>query len=180
MAREHKFERAPKAVSAMLAAIVKEHHKPLHDAKVRFDVVFCRAETNADQTPKGFALKKNGKRCLGIASAIPLLDRAMGRADAQIKIDADWWGKEGTTDEMRNALLDHEVNHFEIKKDEVDAPKSDDLDRPILSIREHDWEISGFKVIAERYGAASVEVMEARELHEMAGQVLFSFALEPA
>jgi hypothetical protein len=178
--REHQYERAPKNVSAMLAAIVKEHHPGLHDAKVKFDVVFCYAERDGNNQPKNYALKHRGKRCLGVATILPLIDRVMGRADAQVKIDADWWAKDTTTDEQRNALLDHEVSHFQVKKDEVDAPMVDDLGRPRLEMREHDWQISGFKDVAVRWGAASPEVAEARELQELAGQILFQFELATA
>ena len=42
--------------------------------------------------------------------------------------------------------------------------KRDDLDRPKLRLRPHDWEIGGFGLIVSRHGANSLELQACREM----------------
>lgn len=178
MPRDFKFQRAPQAVTKLAALIIKKYHKELAEAKVTIDFVFCRADTNEHGIPKTNAINHHGHAAYGVASIVGLLDRAMGRADAMIKIDADAWDK--MNDKQQDALLDHEINHFKVKTDELGARLYDDLNRPRLEMRKHDYEIGLFKVIAERHGIASIEVQTMARLKEQAGQAFWPEILQPA
>jgi hypothetical protein len=145
-----------------------ESHHPLLNAGVTIDFVFAFAEVD-DKTgePKGDALKYRGQKALGMAQIVKLEDRALGQADAKIKIDGDWW-KEADEDERR-ALLDHELYHFALKKSRR-GPTVDDHGRPLLRIREHDVEFGWFAVVAARHGQSAQERVQAKRMMDSLGQ----------
>lgn len=157
------YNRCPVAVAEMAAAILCEFatHKPLLDAKVRLDYVFAFPGKNG-----GDAIRFRGRKALGLCKKIPLKQRVMGRGDAEITLDGQWW--EEASEAERRALLDHELHHIEI-----DELKRDDAGRPVIHLREHDFEVGWFSVIAQRHGGASQERQQARELFDRHGQAFW-------
>jgi hypothetical protein len=96
------------------------------------------------------------------------------RADAEILIDMEQWEK--LTDNQRLALLDHEITHLEVQVDDVGLVKTDDQGRPKLKLKLHDWQLGGFRSIAQRYGADAIEVMEANRFSTDYGDVALDVA----
>ena len=159
------FRRCDDSVPAMARELMRrfETHAPLLDARVNIDFVFAfgdRDEVTGELTSG--ALKKNGVKALGIARKLPPKDRALGRADAEIALDGDDW--QDSNEDERRALLDHELHHL------VPTGKTDDMDRPMLKLRPHDFEFGWFKVIAARHGVASQERIQAKAVMDDAGQ----------
>jgi len=138
------YEKAPREFVDFANAILCEFdtHKRLLDAKVRVDYVFARASLDKWGEPKGPAIMHHGVRALGYARIIGLKDRAMGRGDAEIVIDGDWWLKAKLPEQK--ALLDHELHHISVRETEAHIIKRDDLDRPLLQLRPHDFEFGQF------------------------------------
>jgi hypothetical protein len=165
-----KFQRCPDEVKDLAREIIFEfpNHKPLIDARVSIDYVFAYATTEGTH-----ALTKNGLRAFGICRVVPLKDRALGRADAEISLDGDWW--ESISEPQRKALLDHELTHIL-----VDEAKRDDLGRPVLKMRKHDAEFGWFADIARRHGEASVERWQAKWLMDHSGQAFWPGIVSPA
>lgn len=134
--------------------------------KADIDYVFAHADL--DETtgePINDALTKGGMRCLGLTRKLPFKDRTMGRGDAEVCLDGDWW-KEASEDEQAG-LLDHELHHI------VVTGKRDNLGRPLIKLRKHDIEVGWFLAIAQRHGAVSQERIQAKRIVDMAGQLLF-------
>src|SRR5512138_1793523 len=106
------FQKADPEVSEIADAIInsQEFHAPLAKHKVKIDYVFAYGDRDDDHVLIGDAITKNGMRVLGVTRKLPLKDRAMGRGDAEITIDHDWW--EDATDSEKAALLDHELTHI--------------------------------------------------------------------
>lgn len=146
-----------------------ECHHPLRDAKVKIDLINAYGDRDDDNNLIGDALKKNGIRAYGIAKLVSLKDRAMGRGDAEILIDNDYW--ELASEETRAALLDHEINHIQLKLDTKGEVLRDDLGRPKLKLRKHDVEFGWFNAVAQRHGVHSIERMQARTMMELSGQI---------
>ena len=146
-----------------------ETHKPLLDARVKFDFVFAFAEVDDSGQRKEFAITHEGRQVFGEARKLKLKDRAMGRGDAEVTLDGDWWNDEATEDQ-KCALLDHEMHHIDLKTDKYGNAQFDDLKRPLLQLRKHDVEFGWFSIIAARHGAASFERMQAKRLAEQNGQ----------
>lgn len=143
-------------------------HKPLLDARVTTDYVFAYAELDEKTgEPIGDAIKHNGVKALGLCRKIPLKDRALGRADTEITLDGQWW--ESASDEDRRALLDHELHHIAVKTDKRGLVR-DDIGRPMVQLRKHDFEVGWFTVIASRHGAHSQEQQQAAKVMLDMGQ----------
>jgi Putative phage metallopeptidase len=165
------FKKRDKTVHDMADAILHkyESHLPLLDTKCRIDFVFAYADRDEDSGEKlNDALKWHGRKALGVARIIPLKERALGRGDAEVALDGDWWS-EDATEEQKDALLDHEMHHLSVKTTKK-VIQFDDLGRPVLKMRKHDVEVGWFAMIADRHGAASQEQIQAKAIMEATGQ----------
>ncbi len=114
-------------------------------------------------------MKLHGVPALAIAKITPYAGRAKGLCDVEIQIAADHWADMGHDE--RAALLDHELSHFGVCRDEAEVPKRDDLGRPKLRTILHDHQFGWFDHIAARWGKASPEQQSARKLFEESGQL---------
>lgn len=164
------FQRCDKSVEELAKWLIDkfESHKPLKAVGIKIDYVFAKGDVDEEGAQTNWALTKNGVRCLGIARKIPLKDRALGRGDAEIAIDADHWAD--ASKEEQAALLDHELHHITVKADKVGNIQYDDLGRPKIKLRKHDVEVGFFNIIAERHGIASQERIQAKAIMDRFGQ----------
>lgn len=153
-------------------ALVHAHHSDLELAEVTFDLMYVSRSDDDDGTKPVLTL--HGVACLAIARIVPLKERAKGCADAEILIDMARF--KDSTPAQRDALLDHELNHFMIQRDADNGIKTDDHHRPKLKMRPHDYDLGWFECIARRHGNASIEVQQARLMFDADGQTLFPFA----
>ena len=83
-------------------------------------------------------------------------DRVEGKADVTITIDGHHWDE--LSDAELAAVLDHELTHLELVIEEDGSVSRDDIDRPKLRMRKHDFQIGGFNEVAKRHKADSLEV----------------------
>jgi hypothetical protein len=161
-------EKADDEIAALVAEIMKEHHWELAEAGV---TIGCLIATNPDAA----AVKLHGYPCDAVVRIVPLKQRVHGMPDAEIVIDGGEW--ETLPDERRRALIDHELTHLTLALDKkTKKPKTDDLGRPKLKMRLHDWELGGFAEIAKRHGDAAPEKRAFRNTADKYGQLLLSFA----
>lgn len=167
------FQRCDKSVNEMADELLAkfETHALVKDAKVKIDFVFAYPDVDKYGEPKGCALQKNGHRALGITRKISLKDRALGRGDAEIALDGEWWND--ASERAKRALLDHELHHIAVKTHSDGAVQRDDLQRPKLDMRKHDIEIGWFHIIAERHGDFSMERCQAKLIVDKYGQYYF-------
>lgn len=174
------FQRCDERVNAMADELLCEFatHQPLLDAKVKIDFVFAFPDYDEDSgEPINDALRKNGCKALGICRKLALKDRALGRGDAEISLDGEWWRQSDNSE--RRALLDHELHHLDVKRNKDGTAQRDDLGRPILKLRPHDHEFGWFEVIAARHGVASQERIQARRIMEQSGQFYWPDLCQP-
>lgn len=171
------FLKCPAEVHALAAGILKEFpsHEPLLRAKLKIDLLFALAERDDAGNKKGVALKLGGRECLGIARRIKLKDRVMGRGDCEVSLDGDWWADASA--EQQRALLDHELHHFVVELD-GERVVTDDIGRPVVRMRKHDYEFGWFEVIAGRHGLHSMEVQQARRMMERSGKILLQTSFD--
>lgn len=114
-------------------------------------------------------LKLHGVPCAAIVSITAVKNRAKGFGDIEIAIDRRRY--EQMTDDERDALLDHELHHPEVRKDrKTHIPLIDALGRPKLKMKPHDHEFGWFTEVARRHGDASLEVRQAHRMMDTAGQ----------
>lgn len=156
-----------------VTAMMERFHPELVKADVRIQCLFARSSDG-----EGPAVKvPGGWPALAVIRIIPLRQRVAGFMDAEILIDERKW--EELTEPQRDALVDHELEHLELKYDGagIGTPVAeDDWGRPKLRIRKHDWELSGFKTIAERHPDAAIETEAARKFRDEFGEYVFGGA----
>lgn len=164
------FKRCDESIDTLAKTLLTryETHLGLIVGKVTVDFAFAYCDRDDKGNALNDALTKNGIKALGVTRKIPLKDRALGRADAEIVLDGDWWEK-ATADEQ-TALLDHDLHHIAVKTDKSGNIQYDDLGRAQIVLRKHDVEVGWFKVIAERHGEASQERIQAKAIMDCSGQ----------
>lgn len=163
------YTRANDEVQDLAKHIVKVFHADLNDAGLRIDYVFVA--TDSEEAP---ALTLHGVTCMAIARIIGPKERAKGLGDCEVVIDeARWIGK---TSAEKQAILDHEINHFELRRNKKGRVKLDPNGRPMLSTRKHDIDVGHFIEVAKRHGINSMEVQQMAHIYLEYKQELFSFA----
>jgi hypothetical protein len=170
------YEQAIEPAAGILAEVIQRWHRNLSDADVTIDLLAAHAPENAgaeeaDQIP---ALTRGGYAVAAYTRVVALRDRTAGLGDAQIIYDGDAWRH--WSPETRLAVLDHELEHLELVRDSEGEVKQDDLGRPRLRIKPHDHQHGWFDAVAQRHGAASLEVQQAQRLMDERGQLYFAFA----
>lgn len=158
------YTQAPVEVHTRLKSLILSYHRDL--SEVTFSVLMAAAKRDEKTgEKKGPALTRTGGwPALAKVRIVSLRDRVSGGADAQILLDGDQW--DSNSPDRQDAILDHELTHVELQRDDDGFVKSDDCGRPKLRIRLHDWELGGFDSIVERYGQDAVEAEAARRLSE--------------
>lgn len=167
------YTRAESDVMNLLARVIAAHHPALKNAKLAVDVLLASVEDGG-----GGAVMLHGYPCSAVVRKVSYKNRVLGRGDAEIVIDAQWW--EDATDRQREGLMDHELTHVEVQLDNQNKIKRDRAGRPKLSMRLHDWQLGGFAEVAQRYGKDAPEVVIAREFKKDFGQYVFDFVKDQA
>lgn len=160
------FVKADQDVHDHLARVREEHHEDLCDPKVTVDILMTQ---EVDGEGNEYAtLKHRGHAALAVIKKTSLKERTLGHADALLIIDSVRWGE--LKERERTALLDHEITHLQVKRNEDGEAELDDARRPKLKLRLHDWELGGFTAVARRHGAHAPEVQSVRSCVDEAGQ----------
>ena len=159
------YSRAPHEVNNRVIKLVDRYHSELKKNAVTFDLLFVHGDEPA--------LTLHGCPCFAVVRSVPLKERVKGGADAEISIDADRYVR--LPDETKDALLDHELYHLELKKDGDQIVQFDDLHRPKLTMRKHDRQFGWFDEMVRRHGQFSIESLQARTMVKETGQLYFDF-----
>jgi hypothetical protein len=152
------YEIAPEEVGEVAAKLIEKHHRRLTEAGVTITYLFASSDNG------GPALKHNGYPAGAIVRKTTLKDRVAGLSDAIIYVDARGWAEWPI--KRKEAVLDHELHHLEVKKDKEGRIEKDDAVRPKLMFRKHDIQIGGFAEIIERHGEHAVEAEQVYKASE--------------
>ncbi len=172
------YEKADHEVHSLIRRVMKQYHPDLATLEVKLCVLMANAPKDEHGQPLAPAIKLHGVPCAATIQILPYKQRAAGREDAELLIDADQWKM--STDPQREALIDHELMHLDPQRDEEGAWKSDDCGRPKLKTRHHDFDFGWFRAVAERHADASGEVQQAKAFADENGQTFFGWAAPPA
>jgi hypothetical protein len=169
------YEKADQEVIDRVAALIEKNHFNLKNLEVRIDLIFAVATVDDAGEPTGPAVSHQGYPAYAISRILNSKDRIMGRGDCEIVIDNDKYPM--MSDAERDALLDHELEHFQLKTDRNKNPTFDDLHRPKLRLKKHDFQVGWFHNIAQRHGLAAIETKQFRGLcmNEITGQIYLPF-----
>ena len=115
--------------------VVKEHHPDL--ASINIGYLFRDA-----------APISRGRITMGVCVKVDDRNYVYGGKDVIIEVGRDVW--DVLDSELREVLIDHELNHVGVELDEKGNPVLTNNSRPKVFIKPHD--IEEFGVIIDRYG----------------------------
>ena len=152
------FTLSDRGVKELCDEVIKKYHADLDSAAVNVDLVMCFRDPEGEAP----AILKDGQRVLGSSKSISLKDRVKGMGDCEIILDGDAWGSMPLP--MKEALLDHHLQCFEVKRDKNGDFIFDDINRPVVKMRPHDRVIRFFDTVAQRHGTNSIEAEQLRSM----------------
>jgi hypothetical protein len=79
-------------------------------------------------------------------------------------IDGDRW--RDWTEQRQLALIDHELTHLAIVRDEDNNIKLDDCCRPKLKLKPHDAQVGVFYSVMARHGVEALDTKVVAELYQ--------------
>lgn len=158
----------------LLAEIMFDYHRPLHDAGVRVGVILAKAD---DRVVDAIVRKKHP--LYAEIKVVPLIDRLTKGFDAQLLIDRRKYYDLRL--ESQKALIDHELSHIELAayayhlqedkygkatgEREISCER-DDLDRPKLKSVPGDADAGDyFARVVRTWGVHAVELKNIRAAH---------------
>lgn len=164
------YDDANRETKEMVDGVMGRWHPILKACEVTIGcLMISKVNKEGEKFP---ALKHNGYPAVATIQVSSLKNRALGMADAVLTIDQATWDELSVA--QREAVIDHELYHLQVAATEgaivgigeegemVGEPKSDDLGRPVLKVRLHDWQIGGFTAVVSRHGPESGEVRQVR------------------
>lgn len=172
------FLKAPPEVNEFVQDVMRQYHPDLFGQEVTTQCVMALAELNEDGDPKGPAIKCHGFPAAATIRITSQKARVHGHAMVELTIDEKRWGE--LTEAQRTALVDHELTHLEIAKENGGKDIAyDQCDHVKLKIRQHDWQIGGFESVIQKHGKDALEAMSVMEVvipeTKAARQLVFDF-----
>lgn len=174
------YAKAGVDVMSVLEEAVTSWHRELALCDVRVDVLMA-SRTSKDGTLLPGAVKDRGYAAAASVKVVPLKQRALEQGDALVTICAYAWKL--MTEPERLALLDHELEHVRVlaegdggfvhvgKDGQLNgAIALDALGRPRLRLVLHDWQLGGFRSVAQRHGKAAPEIIALEACRDEDGQ----------
>ena len=160
------YHECPQQIADMAHGLRRKNHSELEEADVTICYLWARNDTGPAITYRGWPAK-------ALVRINNLRDRVAGLADATILIDEELFSE--MTDASQLSLLDHELHHLEVRRDKEGAVAVDDVNRPKLRIRPHDFNLGGFHLMADRWGKESHEAQGYMDLTRVWHQASFNF-----
>jgi len=162
----------------LLKVAIKNWHPDLVEAEAKVALVMVGPAVNDAGDVTTPAITMQG---VAVAARVGLVSpkrRVYMEYDVEIEIDETVWTD--FDEDKRLALLDHELEHVQVRRDRNSAIARDDDLRPKLRLGADDYMLTGFVAVAKRHGRNAIEVMSLRSLWDEYGQGLFPFAAAAA
>lgn len=141
------------------------YHRDLANAGVTVALLLASGPRDDSGELTGPAIKHSGYPAKAVIKITNLKERAAGLEDVILILDGDHcdeWSEQETA-----AIYDHELSHpVLVVKD--GAIVRDDLGRPKLRMRKHDFQVGWFFDVAERHKEYSTEAQQLKEVGTLA------------
>lgn len=125
-------------VYKIMDELIRKHHDHLCDAKI---VIAWRFGWNEDD---------DGNIRLGQCRKASDIDRDLHNFDFIILLNSEAWNASNFSEAQMKALIDHELCHAEVSRDEDGEVKIDEHGNTVYRVRKHD--IEEFQEIVARHG----------------------------
>lgn len=166
------YSKMPEETTERVAHLCRLFHPELLKCGVTIDLI------SVSTTGERPALTLHRVPCLAVVRVTNIKERTKGLGDAEIVFDEEKYLK--LSDEEKDALCDHELEHLEIRRDKkTNAPLLDCRGRVKMRTKPHDYDFGWFVNIAERHGMAALECKQAASLFVAEKQTLFAFINQP-
>lgn len=160
-------------VKKLVKQLAKKYYPDMIEGEVSVECIYADAGYDDQEKPKP-AVKLHGVPCAAVIKKTNVEQRTQGMSDTTIVIDQHVWEK--LSEPERLALIDHELYHIDVQRDEGGEVKTDEAGRPVIKLKPHDWELAGFLAIAERHKDAALEVQAMIQFEQSDdGQLVFGF-----
>lgn len=163
------YAMAEAEVRELCQELITAFHPDMDSADVKVDLLMAFRDPEGEEP----ALSKDKNRILGLSKTIGLKDRVKGMGDCEVILDGDAW--QSLTLKEKSALLDHQLEHFEVKRDKDGSFVFDDINRPVLKIRPHDRVMRFFDTVASRHREHSIEADQLRSMFMRQHQTYLPF-----
>jgi hypothetical protein len=172
------YQLAAETVHQRVARIMETYHRDLFEWELKVAILNAFPEINSEGELCRYAVTCNGYRAAAAIRFTGIKERVHGIGDAELVIDKEYF--DDLNEDEKDALIDHELQHLELRIDGDGNVKTDDINRPVLKLRMHDWQMGGFNAILERHGKNALELqafeITAKDLKNR--QLLFDTILE--
>lgn len=154
------YEEAGPEIVVRVDAVMERYHRPLKAAGVRLSILMAHPPCDRNGDVSGPAVSVGGYPALAKIKITSHKDRVHGLGDAELIIDAYEWAT--LSDAEKDALIDHELTHLELRLVEDEKTGAmvvdrDDQERPKMKLRKHDHQFGWFSDVVRRHGRASQE-----------------------
>ena len=162
------YQRAQQSVLDMVYEVMRSYHPDLdtNDVKVAVTMV---SKFDADDN-EFHALKHHGAEANATIKCVSAKRRVHVDHDLEMDIDGLFWRT--ATAAQQRALIDHELTHVIVVKDEKGQPKRNDLDHIRLRLRPDEWTLTGFACVIERHGLAATEASASMRVNAIVVRAL--------
>ncbi len=142
------YRMAEPPVVVLVDAVLRSTFPHLAAAELVIDVMTAHAAVDKDGNPTGVAIKLHGVPCLATIKVRNLKDRVAGFGDVLLLLDGDRWPD--LSKSQQEGLIDHELEHVVLKLDASGGVVLDDAGRPVVKLKQHDFDLGGFWATVER------------------------------
>lgn len=159
------YAKAGAAINELTQTLIDRYHPDLKESEVTFLVLFAYGKTDEEGEVISPAISAHGYPAAGKCKITAHKDRVAGVADFQIILDGDRWND--WTERQQESLIDHELMHIEVRRDEEGGVMSDDGGRPKLKYRPHDAEVGIFLAVVERHKEDSLDLLSVIQAQQV-------------
>lgn len=156
------------SVLDMAAKLMDTHYRELREAGVTVCYLFA-----SNPEAIGGCLKHQGYFAAATIKVNSLKCRVEGKKDLTVTIDREWWEQHDKAECL--ALLDHELHHALLGYDDDGKVIVDDIGRPKIKLKLHDWQHGGFYEVVKRHGLAAEEAKGIMNVQKEFAQRQFDF-----
>lgn len=165
------FESAEEQVRAYVDRLLEQHHHDLNEAEVQIGLIFV-SDFDKDDNPVP-SIKLHGAFAAGCISLVKGVAGVFNPYQAQIQIDKLYW--DNASEEVRLALVDHEIEHIELVRDKNGIVQTDDRNRTMIKLKPDDWVLTGFMSVVRRHGPNAVEAGSITNIYTSIHPILQEF-----
>lgn len=152
-------EMADSSICETVNKVIDAYHQELKHAGVQVTVLAVKSITeNGEILPDEQALTSNGHMVPATVRRASCSETALGAGDVIIEVDSYMWQKQ-LGKQSRIALIDHELCHVCVCRDNRGSFQHNFNGRPHLELIHHDIDIGLFYDVVRRHGAESIEAM---------------------